>query len=85
MNKQDSKQKAVSARDKCRFGSDVHSLISVKMHIKPTGGTKKHDKQSLHEAEKGIGVLEATSIMAMHPKWQHPNKALWASNVTTQP
>ena len=47
----------------------------VKMHIKPTGSTKKHGKQSSHGAEKGIGVHEAISIMAMYPKWLHPNKA----------
>ena len=28
---------------------------------------------------------EATSIMVMHPKWLHLNKASWVSNVTTQP
>ena len=55
------------------------------MHIKPTGGTKNHGKQSSHRVEKGIGVHEATDIMAMHPIWLHPNKASWASNVTTQP
>ena len=30
VNKQDSKQKVVFARDKCRFGSNVHSLIVLK-------------------------------------------------------
>ena len=30
VNKQDSKQKVVSVRDKYRFGSDVHSLIVLK-------------------------------------------------------
>ena len=29
-NKQKSKQKVVSARDKCRFGLDVHSFIVLK-------------------------------------------------------
>ena len=29
-NKQESKQKMVSARDKCRFGSDVHDFIVLK-------------------------------------------------------
>ena len=62
-----------------------HVNKRVKMHIKPTGGTKKHGKQLSHGAEKGIGVHEATGIMAMHPKWLHPNKASWAWNVTTQP
>ena len=40
---------------------------------------------SSHEAEKGNGMNKATSIMVMHPKWFHPNRASWASNVTTQP
>ena len=31
------------------------------------------------------GMHEATDIMVMHRKWLHPNKALWASDVTTQP
>ena len=62
-----------------------HVNKRVKMHIKTTDGTKKHDKQSSHEAEKGISVHEATGIMAMHPKWLHPNKALKVSNLTTQP
>ena len=30
VNKQDSKQQVVFVRDKCRFGSDVHSLIVLK-------------------------------------------------------
>ena len=38
-----------------------------------------------HGAEKGKGMHKATSIMAMPPKWLHPNKASWASDVTTQP
>ena len=29
-NKQESKQKVVSAKNKCRFGSDVHSFIVLK-------------------------------------------------------
>ena len=29
-NKQESKQKVASMRDKCRFGSDVHSFIVLK-------------------------------------------------------
>ena len=29
-NKQEGKQKVVSARDKCRFGLDVHSFIVLK-------------------------------------------------------
>ena len=39
---------------------------------------------SLHEVEKGEAIHEATGIMAMHPKWLHPNKASWASDVTTR-
>ncbi|KAK9986904.1 hypothetical protein SO802_031855 [Lithocarpus litseifolius] len=34
-----------------------------------------------HEAGNGKGMGEATGIMAMHPKWLHPNKASWASNI----
>ena len=62
-----------------------HVNKHVKMHIKPTGGIKKHGKQSSLGAEKGIGVHETTGITAMHTEWLHPNKASWASNVTTQP
>ena len=62
-----------------------HVNKRVKMHIKPIGGTKKHGKQSLHGAKKGIGVHKATDITAMHPNWLHPNKASWVSNVTTPP
>ena len=29
-NKQESKQKVVSARDKCRFGTNVHNFIVLK-------------------------------------------------------
>ena len=29
-NKQDSKQKVVSVRDKCKFGSNVHNFIVLK-------------------------------------------------------
>ena len=29
---------------------------------------------ALHGVEKGKGMHEATDIMAMHPKWLHPNK-----------
>ena len=36
-------------------------------------------------AEKGKCMHEETGIMVMHPKWLHPNKALWVSDVTTQP
>ena len=40
---------------------------------------------SLQGAEKENGMHKATGIMVMHPKWLHPNKALWALDVTTQP
>ena len=40
---------------------------------------------SSHGAKKGKGMHEATSIMAMHPKWLHPNKVSWASDITIQP
>ena len=40
---------------------------------------------SSHGAERGKGVHEATGIVVMHPKWLHPNKASWASDVSTQP
>ena len=32
-NKQESKQKVVSARDKCRFGSNAHNFIVLKHEI----------------------------------------------------
>ena len=39
IDKQDSKQKVVFVRDKCRFGLDVHSLIALKhgRHISKQG------------------------------------------------
>ena len=40
---------------------------------------------ALRGAENGEGMHIATDIMTMHPKWLHPNKASWASDVTTQP
>ena len=63
----------------------MHGHVSkhVKMQIKPTGGTNKHGKQIVAWSGKVRGMHEATSIMMMHPKWLHPNKAIWASNVTT--
>ena len=39
---------------------------------------------SSHKAEKEKGMHEATGIIPMHPKWLHPNKTSWASDVTTQ-
>ena len=33
----------------------------------------------------GKGMHKATDIMVMHPKWLHSNRALWVSDVTTQP
>ena len=38
-----------------------------------------------YHAEKGKGMQEVIGIMVMHPKWLHPNKASWASDVTAQP
>ena len=61
-----------------------HVSKRVKMHIKPTGGTNKHGKHIIIQSRKGEGMHKAIGIMAMHPKWLHPNKASWASNVTTQ-
>ena len=33
---------------------------------------------------KGKGMYEATRHPEMLPKWSHPNKASWASDVTKQ-
>ena len=65
----------------------MHEHISkrVKMQTKPTGAQTSMVSISLHGAEKGKGMHEATDIMAMHPKWLHPNKASWVSDVTTTP
>ena len=38
-----------------------------------------------YHVEKGKDMQEATSIMVMHPKWLHLNRASWASDVTAQP
>ena len=66
---------------------DGHLSKHVKMHKKPTSGTNKHGKhrivQSKKKKKKGKGMHEATGIMAMHLEWLHPNKATWASDVTT--
>ena len=64
----------------------MHEHVSkhVKMHRKPMGGTNKHGKHIIVKSGKGEGRHEATGIMAMHPKWLHPNKASWASGVTKQ-
>ena len=64
----------------------MHGRVSkrLKMHIKPTGGTNKHGKHSIEWSEKGKGMHKATDIMVMHPKWLHPNKASWASDVTVK-
>ena len=57
----------------------------VKMHIKQRVAQTTMVSISSHGEEKGKGVLAATGIVVMHPKWLHPNKASWASDVTTQP
>ena len=65
----------------------MHEHVSkrVRMHRKPTSGTNKHVSISLHEAAKENDMHKAIGIIVMHPKWLHPNKALWASGVITQP
>ena len=65
----------------------MHRHVSkhVKMHRKPMSGTNKYGKHIITRNGRGEGMHEATSIMAMHPKSLHPNKASWASDVTTQP
>ena len=62
-----------------------HVNKRVKMQRKPTGGTNKHGKHIIAWNGKRKGMHEATGIMVMHPKWLHPNKASWASDVTAQP
>ena len=64
----------------------MHGHVSkrVKMHKKPTGGTNKHGKQRIVWSRKGKGTHGATRHPEMPPKWLLPNKALRASNVTTQ-
>ena len=62
-----------------------HVSKHVKMQKKPTGGTNKHGKHIIAWSGKGESMHEATGIMVMHPKWLHPNKASWASDVTAQP
>ena len=65
----------------------MHEHVSkcVKMHRKPTGGANKHGKHIITRSGKERGMHKATGIMEMPPKWLHPDKALWASDVTTQP
>ena len=64
----------------------MHGHVSklVKMHRKPTGGTNKHGKHSIARRGKGKGMYEATWHLEILPKWSHPNKASWVSNVTKQ-
>ena len=64
----------------------MHELVSkhVKMHRKPTGGTNKHGKHIIARNGKGKGMHEATRHPETHPKWLHPKKASWASDVTNQ-
>ena len=42
---------------------------------KPMGGTNKLGKYIITRSGKGEGMRKATSIMVMHPKWLHLNKA----------
>ena len=53
------------------------------MHRKPMGGVNKHGKHSIARSRKGKGMHGATRRPKTHPKWLHPNKASWASDVTT--
>ena len=64
----------------------MHEHVSkhVKMQRKPTDGINKYGILASHGAEKGKGMNKTTGIKTMPPKWLHPNKALWASDVTTQ-
>jgi len=55
------------------------------MHRKPTDGVNKHGKHNIAQSGKGKGMHGATRHLEMHPKWLHPNKTSWASDVTTQP
>ena len=65
----------------------MHEHVSkrVKMHRKPMGGTNKHCKHIITWSRKGRGMHKATGITKMPPKWLHPDKASWVSDVTTQP
>ena len=64
----------------------MHGHVSkrVKMHRKKIGGVNKHSKHSIARSGKGKGTYEATWHPKMPPKWSHPNKASWSSNVTKQ-
>ena len=65
----------------------MHGHVSkcVKMKRKSTSGINKDGKPSSHGVEKGKGMHKVTGIVAIRPKWLHPNRASWASDVTTQP
>ena len=65
----------------------MHEHVSkhVKMHRKVTGGANKHGKHIITRSGKGRGMHEATGIKEMPPKWLHPYKASWATDVTTHP
>ena len=78
-NKQESTQKVVSARDKCRFGLSVHNFIVLKLmhghvskHVKmqrtPTGDTNRHGKHIIARNGKEKGTHRATQHPEMHPK-----------------
>ena len=64
----------------------MHEHVSkhVKMHRKPMGGTNKHGKHIITRSGKGKGMHKATRHPETHPKWLHPNKASWVSDVTKQ-
>ena len=61
-----------------------HVNKRVKMYRKPTSGTNRHGKHSSARSEKGKGTHGATLHLEMLPKWLHPNKASWPSDVTKQ-
>ena len=61
-----------------------HVNKHVKMNRKPTGGMNKHGKHSIAQSRKGKGTHGATQHLEMPPKWSHPNKASWVSDVTKQ-
>ena len=65
----------------------MHGHVSkrVKMHKKPTGGTNKHSKHNIAWSRKRKDTHKATRNLEIPPKWLHPNKASWVSDVTTQP
>ena len=61
----------------------MHGYVSkhVKMHKKPMGGTNKHGKYIIARSGKGERCAQRNRH---HGDALHPNKASWASDVTTQ-